>query len=70
VTLNILHVTAIAAAYTGLLFLVAWYARRRFEQGRSLVNNPYVYSLSIAVFVHPGRSTAASAKLPPAESTF
>jgi len=50
VTLNILHVTAIAAAYTGLLFLVAWYARRRFEQGRSLVNNPYVYSLSIAVY--------------------
>jgi phosphoserine phosphatase RsbU/P len=50
VTLNILHVAAIAAAYTGLLFLVAWYARRRCEQGRSLVNNPYVYSLSIAVY--------------------
>jgi len=50
VTLNIIHVAAIAIAYTGLLFLVAWYARRRFEQGRSLVNNPYVYSLSIAVY--------------------
>lgn len=48
--LNILHVAAIAVAYTGLLFLIAWYARRRAEQGRSLVNNPYVYSLSIAVY--------------------
>jgi sigma-B regulation protein RsbU (phosphoserine phosphatase) len=50
VTLNILHVAAIAVAYTMLLFLVAWYARRRSEQGRSLVNNPIVYSLSIAVY--------------------
>ncbi len=49
-TLNILHVAAIAVAYTILLFLVAWYARRRSEQGRSLVNNPIVYSLSIAVY--------------------
>ena len=49
-TLNIYYVTAIAVGYAGLLFLVAWYARRRAEQGRSLVNNPYVYSLSIAVY--------------------
>ena len=49
-TLNIYYVTAIAVGYAGLLFLVAWYARRRSEQGRSLVNNPYVYSLSIAVY--------------------
>jgi phosphoserine phosphatase RsbU/P len=44
------HVAIIAIAYTLLLFLVAWYARRRAEQGRSLVNNPVVYSLSLAVY--------------------
>lgn len=49
-TLNTSYATAIAVGYAGLLFLVAWYARRRAEQGRSLVNNPYVYSLSIAVY--------------------
>ncbi|CAH2031066.1 SpoIIE family protein phosphatase [Trichlorobacter ammonificans] len=49
-TLNILHVAAIAIAYTGLLFLVAWHARRRSEQGRSVINSPLVYSLSIAVY--------------------
>ncbi len=48
--LNILHVAAIAVSYAGLLFLIAWYARRRADQKRSLVNNPYVYSLSIAVY--------------------
>ncbi len=49
-TLNIFHVALIAICYTLILFLVAWYARRRFEEGRSLVNNPLVYSLSIAVY--------------------
>lgn len=49
-TLNILYVAAVAVGYTGFLFLVAWYARRRADQGRSLVSNPYVYSLSIAVY--------------------
>jgi sigma-B regulation protein RsbU (phosphoserine phosphatase) len=50
VTLSNLYVAGITIAYTGILFWVAWYARRRFEQGRSLVSNPYVYSLSIAVY--------------------
>lgn len=49
-TLNLAHVAAIAIGYTLLLFLVAWYARRRADQSRSLVNNPIVYSLSIAVY--------------------
>jgi PAS domain S-box-containing protein len=36
--------------YLSLLFLVAYYAERREKSGRSLVTNPYVYSLSLAVY--------------------
>ncbi len=37
-------------AYIGLLFAIAWYADRRADQGRSLIANPYFYSLSLAVY--------------------
>lgn len=44
-------VIAIAAVgYIGLLFAIAYFADRRADQGRSLVANPYVYSLSLAVY--------------------
>ncbi|RJR17539.1 MAG: PAS domain-containing protein [Desulfobacteraceae bacterium] len=33
-----------------VLFLLAYYAERREKEGRSLVTNPYVYSLSLAVY--------------------
>ncbi len=36
--------------YLSLLFLVAYYAERREKLGRSIVSNPYVYSLSLAVY--------------------
>ncbi len=36
--------------YTLLVFLIAWYAHTRKEAGRSIIANPYVYSLSIAVY--------------------
>lgn len=36
--------------YLSLLFLVAYYAERREHKGKSLVTNPYVYSLSLAVY--------------------
>ncbi|MDF1597065.1 MAG: sensor histidine kinase [Acidimicrobiia bacterium] len=39
-----------ALAYIGLLFLIARYADRRAERGHSLIANPYVYSLSLAVY--------------------
>src|SRR6185369_10655359 len=42
--------TLIALTYTLLIFLIAWYAHRRKETGRSIIANPYVYSLSIAVY--------------------
>lgn len=40
----------IAAGYMSLLFAVAYFAELRKSIGRSLVANPYVYSLSLAVY--------------------
>ncbi|MBF0186136.1 MAG: histidine kinase [Magnetococcales bacterium] len=40
----------ISIAYLGLLFAVAYYADRRAVEGRSLVNNATIYTLSIAVY--------------------
>jgi signal transduction histidine kinase/Na+/proline symporter len=36
--------------YALLLFAVAWWGERRSRLGRSLVNNPWVYTLSLAVY--------------------
>src|SRR3954471_16735950 len=36
--------------YIGLLFAIAWYADRRARRGRSLIANPLIYSLSLAVY--------------------
>ncbi|MBL0225692.1 MAG: SpoIIE family protein phosphatase [Geobacteraceae bacterium] len=40
----------ISLIYTLLIFLIAWYAHHRKVTGRSIVGNPYIYSLSIAVY--------------------
>lgn len=40
----------ISTAYLLLLFGVAWFAERRAARGRSVINNPYVYALSLAVY--------------------
>jgi sigma-B regulation protein RsbU (phosphoserine phosphatase) len=40
----------ISLLYTLLIFLVAWYAHHRKLTGRSIVGNPYIYSLSIGVY--------------------
>ena len=37
-------------AYIGLLFAIAYYADRRADAGRSLIDSPYIYSLSLAVY--------------------
>ena len=37
-------------AYLGLLFAIAYYADQRADRGRSVIANPYVYSLSLAVY--------------------
>ena len=36
--------------YILLLFFIAYYTDKKAAQGRSWVNNPYIYSLSLAVF--------------------
>ena len=36
--------------YLGLLIAVAYWGEKRSQKGKSLVNNPYVYSLTLAVF--------------------
>ncbi len=40
----------IVLGYLLLLFSVAYFAERKEAQGKSLVSNPYVYSLSLAVY--------------------
>jgi PAS domain S-box-containing protein len=41
---------SIILAYLLLLFSVAYFAERKELQGKSLVSNPYIYSLSLAVY--------------------
>ncbi len=40
----------VSLAYLGVLFGIAYYGDKRSDQGRSIIDNPYVYSLSIAVY--------------------
>jgi Na+/proline symporter/nitrogen-specific signal transduction histidine kinase len=45
------HVIILAAfAYLGLLFGIAYYADHRADAGRSIIDNPYIYALSLAVY--------------------
>lgn len=43
-------VALISLAYFALLFAVAYYADKRRAEGRSLISNSYIYSLSVAVY--------------------
>jgi Na+/proline symporter/serine phosphatase RsbU (regulator of sigma subunit) len=43
-------VLIISLAYFALLFLVAYYADKRRQMGTSLLSNPNIYSLSVAVY--------------------
>ena len=36
--------------YVGLLFAVAYYGDKRADAGRSIIANPYIYALSLAVY--------------------
>lgn len=47
---GVVYAASISAIYTVLIFLIAWYAHRRKEDGRSIISNPVIYSLSIAVY--------------------
>ena len=39
-----------AFTYLGMMFAIAYYAERRASAGNSIINNPWIYSLSIAVY--------------------
>ena len=43
-------VIAASFAYLALLFAVAYWADRRAQQGRSVIGNAWVYTLSIGVY--------------------
>jgi Na+/proline symporter len=36
--------------YVGLLFAIASYGDKRADEGRSIIANPYIYALSLAVY--------------------
>ena len=48
--MNNLTLTVCSLLYLSVLFGIAFWAERRSRQGRSLVNNPYLYALSLAVY--------------------
>ena len=48
--MNATVVILTSIAYLALLFWVAYFAERREARGRSIVNNPYIYALSLAVY--------------------
>lgn len=43
-------IVAAALSYMGLLFGIAYYGDKRADAGRSIIANPYIYTLSIAVY--------------------
>lgn len=45
-----LLILVVSFLYLWLLFAIAYFGDRRADQGRSVIGNPYVYSLSIAVY--------------------
>jgi len=50
VNIGLASAALISLTYTLVIFLVAWYAHHRKVTGRSIVGNPYVYTLSIGVY--------------------
>jgi len=43
-------VLVVSFSYLGLLFAIAYYGDKRADLGRSIISNPYIYTLSIAVY--------------------
>jgi Na+/proline symporter/nitrogen-specific signal transduction histidine kinase len=43
-------ILVISFCYLGILFAIAYYADKRADIGRSIISNPYIYTLSIAVY--------------------
>ena len=43
-------IVIIAFLYLCLLFAIAYYGDKRADRGQSIIGNPYIYALSIAVY--------------------
>jgi Na+/proline symporter/signal transduction histidine kinase len=43
-------IAGVSFAYLGLLFALAWWGDKRADKGRSIISNPWVYALSLAVY--------------------
>lgn len=43
-------ILTISICYIGLLFAIAYYGDKRADAGRSIISNPYIYALSLAVY--------------------
>jgi Na+/proline symporter/signal transduction histidine kinase len=43
-------IVLVSLAYLGVLFAIAYYGDKRADAGRSIISNPYVYALSMAVY--------------------
>lgn len=43
-------IVVVSFAYVGLLFAIAYYGDKRADAGRSIIANPYIYTLSLAVY--------------------
>jgi Na+/proline symporter/signal transduction histidine kinase len=43
-------IVVVSFAYVGLLFGIAYYGDKRADAGRSIIANPYIYALSLAVY--------------------
>ena len=48
--LNTWTILLVSFGYVGLLFAIAYYGDKRADEGRSIVSNPYIYALSLAVY--------------------
>lgn len=48
--LSVQLVAGVTSLYVALLFLAAWYADRRFDAGKSIIDKPHVYAFSIAIY--------------------
>lgn len=43
-------ILVVSFAYLGILFAIAYYGDKRADAGRSIISNPAIYALSLAVY--------------------
>ncbi len=43
-------ILVVSFTYLGVLFAIAYYGHKRADTGRSIISNPYIYALSLAVY--------------------